>query len=205
MNNFGRTVLALGLGTVMTFTNPECFFQAESEPTMVYAAEKAAVQGRKLTVQSRSSISVRVSADCLGKSESTIEVTTKKEEGTKASSEKNTEGSSTGKDESQTNHTTESTHTTSGSGTSSSTSGSGTASGGSQTSGGSSGSSSSGSGSSTSGSSSAGSSNIENDTSSINSSNGASHQTSRPAVRHPDQMDQQIVIRIRHRIRILII
>lgn len=28
---------------------------------------------------------------------------------------------------------------------------------------------------------------------------------SRPAVRHPDQMDQQIVIRIRHRIRILII
>lgn len=166
MNNFGRTVLALGLGTVMTFTNPECFFQAESEPTMVYAAEKAAVQGRKLTVQSRSSISVRVSADCLGKSESTIEVTTKKEEGTKASSEKNTEGSSTGKDESQTNHTTESTHTTSGSGTSSSTSGSGTASGGSQTSGGSSGSSSS-----------AGSSTSENDTSSINSSNGASHQT----------------------------
>ena len=146
-------------------------------PTMVYAAEKAAVQGRKLTVQSRSSISVRVSADCLGKSESTIEVTTKKEEGTKASSEKNTEGSSTGKDESQTNHTTESTHTTSGSGTSSSTSGSGTASGGSQTSGGSSGSSSSGSGSSTSGSSSAGSSTSENDTSSINSSNGASHQT----------------------------
>lgn len=177
MNNFGRTVLALGLGTVMTFTNPECFFQAESEPTMVYAAEKAAVQGRKLTVQSRSSISVRVSADCLGKSESTTEVTTKKEEGTKASSEKNTEGSSTGKDESQTNHTTESTHTTSGSGTSSSTSGSGTASGGSQTSGGSSGSSSSGSGSSTSGSSSAGSSTSENDTSSINSSNGASHQT----------------------------
>lgn len=177
MNNFGRTVLALGLGTVMTFTNPECFFQAESEPTMVYAAEKAAVQGRKLTVQSRSSISVRVSADCLGKSESTIEVTTKKEEGTKASSEKNTEGSSTGKDESQTNHTTESTHTTSGSGTSSSTSGSGTASGGSRTSGGSSGSSSSGSGSSTSGSSSAGSSTSENDTSSINSSNGASHQT----------------------------
>lgn len=177
MNNFGRTVLALGLGTVMTFTNPECFFQAESEPTMVYAAEKAAVQGRKLTVQSRSSISVRVSADCLGKSESTIEVTTKKEEGTKASSEKNTEGSSTGKDESQTNHTTESTHTTSGSGTSSSTSGSGTASGGSQTSGESSGSSSSGSGSSTSGSSSAGSSTSENDTSSINSSNGASHQT----------------------------
>lgn len=177
MNNFGRTVLALGLGTVMTFTNPECFFQAESEPTMVYAAEKAAVQGRKLTVQSRSSISVRVSADCLGKSESTIEVTTKKEEGTKASSEKNTEGSSTGKDESQTNHTTESTHTTSGSGTSSSTSGSGTASGGSQTSGGSPGSSSSGSGSSTSGSSSAGSSTSENDTSSINSSNGASHQT----------------------------
>ena len=177
MNNFGRTVLALGLGTVMTFTNPECFFQAESEPTMVYAAEKAAVQGRKLTVQSRSSISVRVSADCLGKIDSTIEVTTKKEEGTKASSEKNTEGSSTGKDESQTNHTTESTHTTSGSGTSSSTSGSGTASGGSQTSGGSSGSSSSGSGSSTSGSSSAGSSTSENDTSSINSSNGASHQT----------------------------
>lgn len=84
MNNFGRTVLALGLGTVMTFTNPECFFQAESEPTMVYAAEKAAVQGRKLTVQSRSSISVRVYAACLGKSESTTEVTTKKEEGTKA-------------------------------------------------------------------------------------------------------------------------
>lgn len=161
MNNFGRTVLALGLGTVMTFTNPECFFQAESEPTMVYAAEKAAVQGRKLTVQSRSSISVRVSADCLGKSESTTEVTTKKEEGTKASSEKNTEGSSTGKDESQTNHTTESTHTTSGSGTSSSTSGSGTegsSGSGSQTSGGNSTSGSSTSGSSVSGSSSAGSS-----------------------------------------------
>ena len=180
MNNFGRTVLALGLGTVMTFTNPECFFQAESEPTMVYAAEKAAVQGRKLTVQSRSSISVRVSADCLGKSESTTEVTTKKEEGTKASSEKNTEGSSTGKDESQTNHTTESTHTTSGSGTSSSTSGSGTegsSGSGSQTSGGSSTSGSSTSGSSVSGSSSAGSSAPENGTSGSSSSNDASHQT----------------------------
>lgn len=170
MNNFGRTVLALGLGTVMTFTNPECFFQAESEPTMVYAAEKAAVQGRKMTVQSRSSISVRVSADCLGKSESTTEVTTKKEEGTKASSEKNTEGSSTGKDESQTNHTTESTHTTSGSGTSSGTEGSSGS--GSQTSGG-----SSTSGSSVSGSSSAGSSAPENGTSGSSSSNDASHQT----------------------------
>lgn len=170
MNNFGRTVLALGLGTVMTFTNPECFFQAESEPTMVYAAEKAAAQGRKLTVQSRSSISVRVSADCLGKSESTIEVTTKKEEGTKASSEKNTEGSNTGKDESQTNHTTESTHTTSGSGTSSGTEGSSGS--GSQTSGG-----SSTSGSSVSGSSSAGSSASENGTSGSSSSNDASHQT----------------------------
>lgn len=170
MNNFGRTVLALGLGTVMTFTNPECFFQAESEPTMVYAAEKAAVQGRKLTVQSRFSISVRVSADCLGKSESTTEVTTKKEEGTKASSEKNTEGSSTGKDESQTNHTTESTHTTSGSGTSSGTEGSSGS--GSQTSGG-----SSTSGSSVSGSSSAGSSASENGTSGSSSSNDASHQT----------------------------
>lgn len=170
MNNFGRTVLALGLGTVMTFTNPECFFQAESEPTMVYAAEKAAAQGRRLTVQSRSSISVRVSADCLGKSESTTEVTTKKEEGTKASSEKNTEGSSTGKDESQTNHTTESTHTTSGSGTSSGTEGSSGS--GSQTSGG-----SSTSGRSVSGSSSAGSSASENGTSGSNSSNDASHQT----------------------------
>lgn len=175
MNNFGRTVLALGMGTVMTFTNPECFFQAESEPIMVYAAEKAAVQGRKLTVQSRSSISVRVSADCLGKSESTIEVTTKKEEGTKASSEKNTEGSSTGKDESQTNHTTESTHTTSGSGTSSDTEGSSGS--GSQTSGGSSTSGSSTSGSSVSGSSSAGSSASENGTSGSSSSNDASHQT----------------------------
>lgn len=175
MNNFGRTVLALGLGTVMTFTNPECFFQAESEPTMVYAAEKAAVQGRRLMVQSRSGISVRVSADCLGKSESTIEVTTKKEEGTKASSEKNTEGSSTGKDESQTNHTTESTHTTSGSGTSSGTEGSSGS--GSQTSGGSSTSGSSTSGSSVSGSSSAGSSASENGTSGSSSSNDASHQT----------------------------
>ena len=162
MNNFGRTVLALGLGTVMTFTNPECFFQAESEPAIVYAAEKATVQGRKLTAQS---ISVRVSADCLGKSESTTEVTTKKEEGTKASSEKNTEGSSTGKDESQTNHTTESTHTTSGSGTSSGTEGSSGS--GSQTSG----------GNSTSGSSSAGSSASESGTSGSSSSNGASHQT----------------------------
>ena len=170
MNNFGRTVLALGLGTVMTFTNPECFFQAESEPAVVYAAEKAAVQGRKLTVQSRSGISVRVSADCLGKSESTTEVTTKKEEGTKASSEKNTEGSSTGKDESQTNHTTESTHTTSGSGTSSGTEGSSGS--GSQTSGG-----NSTSGSSVSGSSSAGSSASENGTSGSSSSNDASHQT----------------------------
>ena len=170
MNNFGRMVLALGLGTVMTFTNPECFFQAESEPTMVYAAEKAAVQGRKLTVQSRSGISVRVSADCLGKSESTTEVTTKKEEGTKASSEKNTEGSSTRKDESQTNHTTESTHTTSGSGTSSGTEGSSGS--GSQTSGG-----NSTSGSSVSGSSSAGSSASENGTSGSSSSNDASHQT----------------------------
>lgn len=175
MNNFGRTVLALGLGTVMTFTNPECFFQAESEPTMVYAAEKAAVQGRKLTVQSRSSISVRVSADCLGKSESTIEVTTKKEEGTKASSEKNTEGSSTGKDESQTNHTTESTHTTSGSGTSSGTEGSSGL--GSQTSGGNSTSGSSTSESSGSGSSTSGSSASENGTSGSSSSNGVSHQT----------------------------
>lgn len=173
MNNFGRTVLALGLGIVMTFTNPECFFQAESEPTMVYAAEKATVQGRRLTVQS--SISVRVSADCLGKSESTTEVTTKKEEGTKASSEKNTEGSSTGKDESQTNHTTESTHTTSGSGTSSGTEGSSGS--GSQTSGGNSTSGSSTSGSSVSGSSSAGSSASENGTSGSSSSNGASHQT----------------------------
>ena len=180
MNNFGRTVLALGLGTVMTFTNPECFFQAESEPAIVYAAEKAAVQGRKLTAQNISSISVRVSADCLGKSESTTEVTTKKEEGTKASSEKNTEGSSTGKDESQTNHTTESTHTTSGSGTSSGTEGSSGS--GSQISGGNSGSSSSGSGSSTSGSSvsgnsSAGSSASESGTSGSGSSNGVSHQT----------------------------
>lgn len=175
MNNFGRTVLALGLGTVMTFTNPECFFQAESEPTMVYAAEKAVVQGRKLTVQSRSSISVRVSADCLGKSESTTEVTTKKEEGRKASSEKNTEGSSTGKDESQTNHTTESTHTTSGSGTSSSTEGSSGS--GSQTSGGNSTSGSSTSGSSVSGSSTSGSSASENGTSGSSSSNGVSHQT----------------------------
>ena len=175
MNNFGRTVLALGLGTVMTFTNPECFFQAESEPTMVYAAEKAAVQGRRLTVQSRSSISVRVSADCLGKSESTTEVTTQKEEGTKASSEKNTEGSSTGKDESQTNHTTESTHTTSGSGTSSGTEGSSGS--GSQTSGGSSTSGGSTLGSSVSGSSSAGSSASENGTSGSSSSNDASHQT----------------------------
>lgn len=180
MNNFGRTVLALGLGTVMTFTNPECFFQAESEPAIVYAAEKVAVQGRKLTAQNISSISVRVSADCLGKSESTTEVTTKKEEGTKASSEKNTEGSSTGKDESQTNHTTESTHTTSGSGTSSGTEGSSGS--GSQTSGGNSGSSSSGSGSSTSGSSvsgnsSAGSSASESGTSGSGSSNGVSHQT----------------------------
>ena len=175
MNNFGRTVLALGLGTVMTFTNPECFFQAESEPTMIYAAEKAAVQGRRLTVQSRSSISVRVSADCLGKSESTTEVTTKKEEGTKASSEKNTEGSSTGKDESQTNHTTESTHTTSGSGTSSGTEGSSGS--GSQTSGGSSTSGGSTLGSSVSGSSSAGSSASENGTSGSSSSNDASHQT----------------------------
>ena len=170
MNNFGRTVLALGLGTVMTFTNPECFFQAESEPAVVYAAEKAAVQGRKLTVQSRSGISVRVSADCLGKSESTTEVTTKKEEGTKASSEKNTEGSSTRKDESQMNHTTESTHTTSGSGTSSGTEGSSGS--GSQTSGG-----NSTSGSSVSGSSSAGSSASENGTSGSSSSNDASHQT----------------------------
>lgn len=175
MNNFGRTVLALGLGTVMTFTNPECFFQAESEPTMVYAAEKAVVQGRKLTVQSRSSISVRVSADCLGKSESTTEVTTKKEEGRKASSEKNTEGSSTGKDESQTNHTTESTHTTSGSGTSSSTEGSSGS--GSQTSGGNSTSGSSTSESSGSGSSTSGSSASENGTSGSSSSNGVSHQT----------------------------
>lgn len=175
MNNFGRTVLALGLGTVMTFTNPECFFQAESEPTMVYAAEKAAVQGRKLTVQSRSSISVRVSADCLGKSESTIEVTTKKEEGTKASSEKNTEGSSTGKDESQTNHTTESTHTTSGSGTLSGTEGSSGS--GSQTSGGNSTSGGSTSESSGSGSSTSGSSAFENGTSGSSSSNDASHQT----------------------------
>ena len=179
MNNFGRTVLALGLGTVMTFTNPECFFQAESEPAIVYAAEKAAVQGRKLTAQNISSISVRVSADCLGKSESTTEVTTKKEEGTKASSEKNTEGSSTGKDESQTNHTTESTHTTSGSGTSGSTSSGteGSSGSGSQTSGGNSTSGSSTSGSSVSGSSSAGSSASENGTSGSCSSNGASHQT----------------------------
>lgn len=179
MNNFGRTVLALGLGTVMTFTNPECFFQAESEPAIVYAAEKATVQDRKLTAQSISSISVRVSADCLGKSESTTEVTTKKEEGTKASSEKNTEGSSTGKDESQTNHTTESTHTTSGSGTSGSTSSGteGSSGSGSQTSGGNSTSGSSTPESSTSGSSSAGSSASESGTSGSGSSKGASHQT----------------------------
>ena len=102
-------------------------------------------------------------------------MTTKKEEGTKASSEKNTEGSSTRKDESQTNHTTESTHTTSGSGTSSGTEGSSGS--GSQTSGGNSTSGSSTSESSGSGSSTSGSSASENGTSGSSSSNGVSHQT----------------------------
>lgn len=75
MNNFGRAVLAVGLSAVMTFTNPECFFQAGSaESAVVQAAEE------------------RTAA---GEGESTTEVTTNKKEET-TSSEKNTSGESEG-------------------------------------------------------------------------------------------------------------
>lgn len=100
MNNFGRAVLAVGLSAVMTFTNPECFFQAGIEPASVYAAEEKAVQSR-------------TAGDGSGEGESTTEATTeKKEESTtttesqesQTSSEKNTEP-----EHSQTDHASEST------------------------------------------------------------------------------------------------
>ena len=122
MNNFGRAVLAVGLSAVMTFTNPGCFFQAGAEPVTVYASETK-------TVQSRMTAMERTSTADSGEGGSTTEVTTEKKQETTTgskenttSSEKNT-GSSTGKNDSQTEHTTESGHNTSG-GTSDSTSGS---------------------------------------------------------------------------------
>lgn len=101
MNNFGRAVLAVGLSTVMTVTNPECFFQTGTASMSVYAAEEKAAENR--TTESDSE-----------EGESTTEVTTEKKEesttGTESqesttSSEKNTD--STDKTEhTQTEHTT---------------------------------------------------------------------------------------------------
>ena len=113
MNNFGRAVLAVGLSAVMTFTGPECFFQAGTEATSVYAAEEKAVQ-------SRTASESRTSANDSEESESTTEVTTEKKEETttateskesQTSSEKNT-GSSDKTEDGQTGHTTESTEKT---------------------------------------------------------------------------------------------
>lgn len=70
MNNVGRTVLALGLCSVMTFTNPECFFQTGTGSIVVQAAE----------AQEASEAST-AGADS-GESESTTEETTQKEEET---------------------------------------------------------------------------------------------------------------------------
>lgn len=112
MNNFGRAVLAVGLSAVMTFTGPECFFQAGVEPVSVYAAEEKAVQ-------SRTASEGRTSANDSEESESTTEVTTEKKEETttateskdsQTSSEKNT--GSSDKESGQTGHTTESTEDT---------------------------------------------------------------------------------------------
>lgn len=114
MNSFGRAVLAVGLSAVMTFTNPECFFQTGTEPVSVYAAEEKAAQDR--TTQSRTTQSrttqgrtaqERASANGSGESESTTEATTQKKEETttehkesQTSAEKNT-GSSSSKNEGQ--------------------------------------------------------------------------------------------------------
>lgn len=101
MNNFGRTVLAVGLSTVMTVTNPECFFQTGTASMSVYAAEEKAAENR--TTESDSE-----------EGESTTEVTTeKKEESTTAtesqesttSSEKNTDNTDN-TEHTQTEHTT---------------------------------------------------------------------------------------------------
>lgn len=101
MNNFGRAVLAVGLSTVMTVTNPECFFQTGTASMSVYAAEEKAAENR--TTESDSE-----------EGESTTEVTTeKKEESTTAtesqesttSSEKNTDNTDN-TEHTQTEHTT---------------------------------------------------------------------------------------------------
>ena len=87
MNNFGRTVLALGLSTVMTFTNPGCFFQADRELISVHAAEEKTSQSRTAAQGDAES--------GLEEGESTIEVTTqKKEETTTATSSKEDQTSS---------------------------------------------------------------------------------------------------------------
>lgn len=120
MNNFGRAVLAVGLSTVMTFTNPVSFFQTEGMPASVEAAEvRTAAEGR-------------TGADS-GESESTTEVTTeKKQETTTVTDSKSDTDSSTEKSTQQsqnTGHTNESsTGSTSNnpSGTGSSTSSGGT-------------------------------------------------------------------------------
>lgn len=110
MNNFGRAVLAVGLSAVMTFTNPECFFQAGAEPVSVYAAEEKATQSRTASEN-------RTSANNSEEGESTTEVTTEKKEETttatesQTSSEKNT-GSSDKTESGQTGHKTESTENT---------------------------------------------------------------------------------------------
>lgn len=77
MNNFGRAVLAVGLSAVMTFTNPECFFQTGSAET-TEVAESAGV----------STVQAAEARTAVGEGRSTTEVTKKKEETT--SSEKNT-------------------------------------------------------------------------------------------------------------------
>lgn len=89
MNNFGWTVLAVGLSAVMTFTNSECFFQAGTGTVSVYAAEDKSTQSRVAEE--------RIASDGSGEGESTTEVTTQKKEETTTesketqdSSEKNT-------------------------------------------------------------------------------------------------------------------
>lgn len=89
MNNFGRTVLAVGLSAVMTFTNSEYFFQAGTGTVSVYAAEEKSAQSRVAEE--------RIASDGSGEGESTTEVTTQKKEETTTesketqdSSEKNT-------------------------------------------------------------------------------------------------------------------
>lgn len=85
MNNFGRTVLAVGLSAVMTFTNSEYFFQEGTGTVSVYAAEEKSAQGRVAEE--------RTAANGSGEGESTTEVTTQKKEETTTESRENQDSS----------------------------------------------------------------------------------------------------------------